>query len=78
MARETPRNWNWEGDVIEGGNAGDPLIANEEEAFFVFVYNRALRERKEAGTMLSVATGAASPWFLVRAQKPADGESEPD
>ncbi len=28
--------------------------------------------------MLSAAKGAASPWFEVRAQKPADGESEPN
>jgi hypothetical protein len=34
MARETPRIWNWEGDVSEGGNNGDPLIADEGEAFF--------------------------------------------
>ncbi len=31
--------------------------------FFLFWYNRAPRERKEAGTMPSAATGAASPWF---------------
>jgi hypothetical protein len=68
---------NWEGDVTEGGNDGDPLIADEGEAFF-FVYNRAPRERKEARTMPFAATGAASPWFLVRAQKPADSESEPN
>jgi hypothetical protein len=74
MAREIPRNWNWEGDVTEGGNDGDPSIADEGEAFFI--YNCAPRERKEAGTMPSAATGAASPWFLVRAQTPADGESE--
>jgi hypothetical protein len=77
MARETQHNWNWEGNVTEGGDNGDPLIADEGEAFF-FVYNRAPRERKEAGTMPSTAMGAASPWFLVRAQKPADGESEPN
>jgi hypothetical protein len=34
MARETPHNWNWEGNVTEGGNDGDPLIANEGEACF--------------------------------------------
>jgi hypothetical protein len=28
--------------------------------------------------MPSAAKGAASPWFEVRAQKPADGESEPN
>ena len=30
---------------------------------FLFWFNRAPRERNEAGTMLSAATGAASPWF---------------
>ncbi len=75
-ARETPRIWNWEGNVTEGGNNGDPLIANEGEAFFLYIW--APRERKEAGTIPSAATGAASPWFLVRAQKPADGESGPN
>ncbi len=68
---------NWEGNVTEGGDNGDQLIADEGEAFF-FVYNRTPHERKEAGTMPSAATRAASPWFLVRAQKPADGESEPN
>ena len=77
MARETPRNWNWEGNVTEGGNDSDPLIADAGEAF-IFVYNPAPCERKEARTMPSAATGAASPWFLVRAQKLADGESEPN
>jgi hypothetical protein len=33
IARETPRNWNWEGNVTKGHDDGDPLIANEEEAF---------------------------------------------
>jgi len=31
--------------------------------FFLFWYNRAPREGKEAGTKPSMATGAASPWF---------------
>jgi hypothetical protein len=30
--------------------------------------------RKEAGTMPPVARGAASPWLIGRAQKPASGE----
>jgi hypothetical protein len=60
MARETPRNRNWEGNVSEGHDDGDPLIADEEEAFFN-IYNRAPRKRKEAGTMPSADTGAASP-----------------
>jgi hypothetical protein len=32
--------------------------------------------RKEAWTMPPEAKGAASLWFKMRAQKPADGESE--
>ncbi len=32
------------------------------------------RERIQAGKMLSVARGAASPWFTGRAQKPVGGE----
>jgi hypothetical protein len=50
---------------------------DEEEAGYIcFWYNCAPRERKETWTMPSAAKGAASPWFKVRAQKPADGESE--
>ena len=30
---------------------------------FFFFFNRAPRERKEAGTMPSAVRGAASPWF---------------
>jgi hypothetical protein len=46
--------------------------------FLFFVYNHAPREKKEAGTMPSAAKGVASPWFLVKDQKPADDESEPN
>jgi hypothetical protein len=58
-------------------NHAAALIADEEEAGF-FWYNCAPPKRKEAGKMPSPAMGAASPWFLVRAQKPAVGESEPN
>jgi hypothetical protein len=34
MARETRRNRNWEGDVTEGGDDSDPLIADKGKAFF--------------------------------------------
>jgi hypothetical protein len=34
------------------------------------------RKRKETWTMPSAVKGAASPWFKVRAQKPANGEKE--
>ena len=37
-------------------------------------YTRALRVMKETWTMPSATKGAASPWFEVRAQKPADGK----
>jgi hypothetical protein len=67
---------NWEGNVTEGSNNGE-LFADAVEDFF-FIYNCAPRKRKEAGTMPFAATGAASPLFLARAQKPADGESEPN
>ncbi len=45
---------------------GDPTQIPKEACFC----DRALHERKEAGTMPSAARGAASPWFLVRAKKP--------
>jgi isopentenyldiphosphate isomerase len=50
------------------------MKADEEEVskFFYLI----TRERKELWTMPSAAKGAASPWFEVRAQKPADGKSE--
>ncbi len=52
------------------------MNADEEEAGNLFFSRkRAPRERKEAWTMPSAVKGAASPWFEVRAQKPADGES---
>jgi hypothetical protein len=47
------------------------MKADEEEA-----KNRAPRKRKETWAMPSAPKGVASPWFEVRAQKPADGESE--
>jgi hypothetical protein len=37
MARETPRNWNWEGNVTVGGKDGDPLITDEGEALFYLI-----------------------------------------
>jgi hypothetical protein len=46
MARETPCNWNWEGNATEGHDNGDPLIADEEEAFFIIIALRA-RGRKQ-------------------------------
>ncbi len=60
--------------AVTHGNAKERVEGGE--AFFL--YDRALCKWKEAGTMPSAARGAASPWFLVRAQKPADGESEPN
>ncbi len=44
----------------------DPTQIPKEGFFFD---DRALRKRKEAETMPSMARGAASPLFLVRAQK---------
>jgi hypothetical protein len=55
------------------------MKADEEEAsyyIYIFFNTHAPLERKEAWTMPSAAMGAPSPWFEVRAQKPADGESE--
>jgi hypothetical protein len=47
-----------------------------KRAIFVFGIIALRAKRKETWTMPSAAKGAASPWFEVRAQKPADGESE--
>ncbi len=35
----------------------------KEVSVIFFFFNRAPRERKEAGTMPSAVRGAASPWF---------------
>ncbi len=43
--RETPCRRNLEGDVSEGYDNGDPIIADEEEACFFFVGIIALRVR---------------------------------
>jgi hypothetical protein len=51
----------------------------EKEAILTFFFEtRALREKKEARTMPPATRGAVSPWFIGRAQKPVDGESEPN
>jgi hypothetical protein len=39
-------HWNWEGDVTEGGNDGDPLIDNAGEGFF-FIIALCARGRKQ-------------------------------
>jgi hypothetical protein len=41
----------------------EPPRRRKRGGFFLSLYNRAPRERKEAGTMPSAAKGAASPWF---------------
>ncbi len=35
----------------------------EGSVIYIYFFNRAPRERKEAGTMPSAVRGAASPWF---------------
>jgi hypothetical protein len=38
---------NWEGNVTEGSNDGDPLIANAGEAFFLYIIALRARGRKQ-------------------------------
>ncbi len=53
------------GGRIRATTPGHETLTRRRKRGFFFKrwYNRAPRERKEAGTMPSAAMGAASPWF---------------
>jgi hypothetical protein len=60
-------------------NDGTPAESRPKKKKQILFFNaRAPRKGKEAGPMPPMAGGTASPWFTGRAQKPDDGENEPN